>query len=38
MANGTLKLKSPGGFGVDQKAAIHPAKAPAQAARPEVKP
>ena len=31
MANGTLKLKSPGGFGVDQKAVVHPAK-------PEVKP
>jgi hypothetical protein len=38
MANGTLKLKSPGGFGVDQKAMIHPAQPPAQAARPEVKP
>jgi hypothetical protein len=37
MANGTLKLKSPGGFGVDQKAVIQPAKA-AEATRPEVKP
>src|SRR3954452_19725959 len=26
LANGTLKLKSPGGFGVDQKAVVHPAK------------
>ncbi len=38
MANGTLKLKSPGGFGVDQKAVVHPAHPPAQAAPPEVKP
>ena len=38
MANGTLKLKSPGGFGVDQKAVLRPVQQPAKAARPEVKP
>jgi hypothetical protein len=40
MANGTLKLKSPTGFAVDQKAVIHPAPPahPAKAAKPEVKP
>src|SRR3954452_18196017 len=37
MANGTLKLKSPGGFAVNQQAVIHPVDA-AKAARPEVKP